>query len=202
MRKTLTMRLANLYENLSQGLPSERLRDFTLNNITSTVTDFDITNNQPFVFASNSRPDVYPFSQAEYRFTFEPDGNIQVRSLATGFNGVNQVTNTSGGSWASSAPGTPGNYSIEITSVQAFAGLNYTTPVSYTPYFTGSVQTPLALSSDRVFDFALVVENAPGDSIRFNVTFELVDNLGLITQRSIELTLTAEMADLSPGGGF
>lgn len=196
--KTLTMRLAELTENLSQGLPSERLRDFTLNNITSTVTNFTITNTQPFVFASNANPQRFGFSQAEYRFTFEPDGNIQVKSTATGFNGDNQVVDTSGGSWASAPPGTPGDYSIEITSLQAFAGegTNYTTPISYTPYFTGSVQTPLALSSDRVFDFALEVDNAPGDSIRFNVTFELVDNLGVITQRSIQLTLTAEIGDV------
>ena len=202
--KTLNMRLANLYEFSSQGLPSEKQREFTLNNITTTNTDFVFNDTNPQVFSSNSSPEVFPFSQAEYRFTFDPDGNIQIRELATGFNGINQVTNTSGGSWASSPPASPGDYTIEITSLQAFTGSNFNTPTSYTSYFTGSVQTPLALSVDRVFDFELETASISGggDQIRFDIDFELVDNLGVTTQRSITfLTLITEVADLDVGGG-
>lgn len=202
--KTLTMRLANLYENVSQGLPSEKLRDFTLNNITSSVTDFEWTASNPFdVNAINSAPEVFPFCIARGTFKFELDGSWNITKRETGFNGVNTDTTFAAGTWVSGgvAPANANLYNIEITNISASNG-NTGNAVSFNPYFTGSYQTPLALDTRREFEFS-VETNGDGtadvDYIIFDITFELEDPNGVVTTEVVQLRLYAEVSDLFIG---
>lgn len=201
--KTLTMRLANFYENLSQGLPSERLRDFTLNNITSTVTDFDWTASNPFQISGvNSAPLVNPVCTARGTFKFELDGSWNITARSTGGQGVDTDTTFAAGTWASGTPAQANLYSIEITNISLVQG-NTGTPISnFNPYFTGSYQTPLSLNIRREFEFNLETSGsgqAEQEFLKFAITFELVDNIGAVTTEVINLWLFVEVSDVNIG---
>jgi hypothetical protein len=201
--KTLTMRLAELTENLSQGLPSERLRDFTLNNITSTVTDFDWTASNPFQISGiNSTPLANPVCTARGTFKFELDGSWDITARSTGGQGVNTDTTFAAGTWATGTPAQANLYSIEITNISLVQG-NTGNPISnFNPYFTGSYQTPLSLNIRREFVFNLETGGsgqAEQEYLKFAITFELVDNVGTVTTEVINLWLYVEISDVNVG---
>ena len=203
--KTLTMRLTGGTE-VVEPTPSDRQRDFTLNNITTAQTNGLIfTGTEPVtVESNNSAPEVFPTAIARVTFEFLSNGDWRVDDVYVGFNGVAQTSNFSVGSWATS-PVTPGDFTIEVTNIQAFqpVAAAQTQPINFAPYFTGSYQTPLSLSTQRDFTLELQTSgggNAETDSVRFEVDFELTDPNGITYTKSITVTLFVEISDLFFGG--
>ena len=185
--------------------PSDRQRDFTLNNITTAQTNGLIfTGTEPVsVESNNSAPEVFPLALARVTFEFRPNGDWRVDDAFVDFNGSAVTSNFSVGSWAT-APASPGDFTIEVTNIQAFQPVNaaQTQPVNFAPYFTGSYQTPLSLSTQRDFTLELQTSQsgaAESDSLRFEVDFELTDPNGVTYSNSITVTLFVEISDLLVG---